>query len=405
MTTRLRLLFVDDESSILDGLRRLLRPMRDEWEVFTADGGLAALALLESTPMDVVVSDMRMPGIDGAQLLEAVRNHYPHMVRLVLSGQSDQETLLRSIGPVHQYLSKPCDLTLLKAAVSRSCALRAAINDPAVTDFAGEIISLPTLPALYLKILACLRSPEPSFARIGEIVAQDIGMSARVLQLVNSSIFGSSRTITAPGEAVSLLGVDAVRMMILAVEMVSHSTGAHVGGVCQNTLWQHSLMVANLAKQIAQAERQSTDLCNAAFSAGLMHDCGKLVLAHHVPVQYRAFMSDDQRPWRDIETSERGAIGVSHANIGGYVLSLWGLPDSLIEAVVFHHRPSDCPADGFTPLTAVHVAEAFQDDASPNISADTLPLDGDYLARLGLSHRIPEWTAIATRLKAKAAQS
>jgi DNA-binding NtrC family response regulator len=152
MTTRLRILFVDDEISILDGLRRLLRPLRDEWEVFTANGGLEALALLEREPLDVIVSDMRMPGIDGAQLLEAVRKQHPHMVRIVLSGQSDQETLLRSIGPVHQYLNKPCDLGLLKTAVSRSRALRLAIHDPAVADLAAGISSLPSLPELYVKI-------------------------------------------------------------------------------------------------------------------------------------------------------------------------------------------------------------------------------------------------------------
>jgi HD-like signal output (HDOD) protein/CheY-like chemotaxis protein len=402
MTTRLRILFVDDEASILDGLRRLLRPLRDEWEIFTANGGLEALALLEREPLDVIVSDMRMPGIDGAQLLEAVRKQHPHMVRIVLSGQSDQETLLRSIGPVHQYLNKPCDLGLLKAAVSRSRALRLAINDPAVADLAAGVTSLPSLPELYVKILTCLRSPDPSLARLGEIVAHDIGMSARVLQLVNSALFSLPRTITSPNEAVALLGIDAVRMMTLAVEIVTHSVNAHAGGVAPEGLWQHSLVVAHLAKAIAQAERQAPDLCNAAFSAGLMHDCGKLVLAHHLPERYRVLMTEPQAHLH-FEVAEREALGVSHANVGGYLLSLWGLPDALIEAVVFHHRPNECPATNFTPLTAVHIAEGFERCGAWSADTDAVEshLDHDYLARLGLTQRIPAWTAIALAVKAK----
>jgi len=398
MTTRLRILFVDDEASILDGLRRLLRPLRDEWEVFTANSALEALALLEREPMDVIVSDMRMPGIDGSQLLEAVRHHHPRMVRIVLSGQSDQETLLRSIGPVHQYLNKPCDLALLKAAVSRSRALRVAINDPAVADLVAGMTSLPTLPDLYLKIITCLRSQEPSLTKLGEIVAQDIGMSARVLQLVNSALFGLPRIISSPVEAVTLLGTDAVRMMTLAVEIFNHSSNASAGGVMPDRLWQHSLIVAHLAKAIAQAERQSPEVCNAAFSAGLMHDCGKLVLAHHLPERYRPLMSGPQAHL-NFEIAERESLGVSHANVGGYLLSLWGLPDALIEAVVFHHRPSDCPVLGFTPMTAVHIAESFERcDAGEGQEAH---LDREYLARLGLSQRLAEWTAIATTIKAK----
>jgi putative nucleotidyltransferase with HDIG domain len=402
MSTRLRILFVDDEASILDGLRRLLRPLRDEWEVFTANGGLEALALLEREPLDVIVTDMRMPGIDGAQLLEAVRKQHPHMVRIVLSGQSDQETLLRSIGPVHQYLNKPCDLGLLKAAVSRSRALRLAIHDPAVADLVAGISSLPSLPELYVKILTCLRSPDPSIARIGVIVAQDIGMSARVLQLVNSALFSLPRTITSPTEAVSLLGIDAVRMMTLAVEICTHSTNAPAGGVTTEGLWQHSLMVAHLAKAIAQAERQSPDLCNAAFSSGLMHDCGKLVLAHHLPERYRQLMTNELQEHQNFEIAERETLGVSHANVGGYLLSLWGLPDAIIEAVVFHHRPGVCPAAHFTPLSAVHIAEGFETcGAFTSMDAVETHLDNEYIARLDLAHRIPAWTTIAQAIKAK----
>lgn len=404
MTQRLRIIFVDDEPSILDGLRRLLRPMRDEWEVFTAEGGLQALALLEREPMDVIVSDMRMPEIDGAQLLEAVRNRHPQMVRIVLSGQSDQESLLRMIGPVHQYLSKPCDLAVLKTAVARSSALRAAINNPAVADFATGLAALPSLPDLYVKVLTCLRSPERTIARLGDIIAQDIGMSARVLQLVNSALYGLNRTVTSPHEAVSLLGIDAVRTLTLAAGVLESSTQAPNGGLEPDAFWRHSLLVAHQAKAIATAERQPQDICNTAFTAGLMHDCGKLVIAHHLPEKYRSLMASDHRSPKTFADDDSRRIGLSHADVGGYLLALWGLPDALIEAVVFHHRPLDCPAVGFTPLTAVHVAECLEcpDLLRPSDAPDSA-VDRTYLDRLGLSQRIPTWVQIANDLRAKAA--
>jgi HD-like signal output (HDOD) protein len=404
MTARLRILFVDDETAILDGLRRLLRPLRDEWEIFTANGGLEALALLEREAMDVIVSDMRMPEIDGAQLLEAVRHRHPHMARIVLSGQSDQEALLRAVGPVHQYLNKPCDLALLKATVGRSRALRAAINDPAIAELAAGMTSLPSLSGLYLKILECLRSSDQSMARLGGIIAQDIGMSARVLQLVNSALFGLTRTVTSPVEAVALLGVNVVRSMTLAIEALNHGAKAHAGGIDPELLWQHSLVVAHLAKAIAQAERQPPDLCDTAFTAGLLHECGLLVLANHLPEQYRAPAGVDHHSAAyEIPGSVHTHARVSHADVGGYLLSLWGLPDALIEAVVFHHRPGDCPATGFTALTAVHVAEAFE-RCGATIDAGRIggQLDLPYLARLGLTPRIPAWVDVANDLRSKA---
>jgi HD-like signal output (HDOD) protein/CheY-like chemotaxis protein len=395
MPDRVRILFVDDEAPILDGLRRLLRPMRNEWEVFTAQGGEAALELLSRQPVDVVVSDMRMPGIDGAQLLEAVRRQRPSTVRIILSGQSDQEALLRTIGPVHQYLSKPCDLAMLRLAVSRSRALRQAVADPRVADFAAGITSLPTVPALYTEILACLRASEPSIARIGELVAQDLGLTARTLQVVNSALFGLPRIITSPSEAVMVLGIEPIRMMVLAVDLLKQSPEAVNGGIDPEEFWHHSLQVAWLAKAIAETERQSPEQCSLAFTAGLMHDCGRLILAHHQPQRYAPVAARRFTRIDDFIAAESSALGADHGAIGAYLLSLWGLPDVLVEAVLYHHRPSHCLAHGFVPMTAVHMAEGFHRCGVGMAPADgTAEIDTAYLQSLGLGDRLSAWAAL-----------
>ncbi|MBV9849174.1 MAG: response regulator [Armatimonadetes bacterium] len=119
----IRVLFVDDESHILSGLQRMLRPLRHEWAMTFAEGGPAALDALAGAEFDVIVTDMRMPGMSGAQLLAEVRRRHPRVARIVLSGQSDREHLQQLAQTPHEYLSKPCDTELLKETVRRLCGL------------------------------------------------------------------------------------------------------------------------------------------------------------------------------------------------------------------------------------------------------------------------------------------
>ncbi len=145
---------------------------------------------------------MRMPGMDGAQLLDLVKVKFPRTVRIILSGQSDRETILRSVGPSHQYLSKPCDLDELKQRLMRAFALRDMLNDTHLKEVIGRLKTVPSLPALYVAVTEALRSSDSSITEIGNLIAQDMGMSAKVLQLVNSAFFGLSNRVSSPQQAV-----------------------------------------------------------------------------------------------------------------------------------------------------------------------------------------------------------
>src|ERR1017187_6368046 len=111
------LLFVDDEVRVLQGLQRQLYGMRNEWNMNFKEGGAKALDFMASAPVDVIVTDMMMPGMDGAQLLTEVMKRHPDTIRIVLSGHADREAILRLVGPAHQYLSKPCDAEELRNAI------------------------------------------------------------------------------------------------------------------------------------------------------------------------------------------------------------------------------------------------------------------------------------------------
>jgi DNA-binding NarL/FixJ family response regulator len=201
-----RILFVDDEPLILDGLQRSLRPFRKEWAVAYAAGGEEALAMLEREPFDVIVTDMCMPGMDGAMLLGEVTRRYPDVLRMVLSGQSDLESVVRSAGATHRYMAKPCSIEVLRNAVNRTLSLRQLLNNTALKQVVSRLRSIPSVPPLYLDLTNCLTSGDGSLESASAIIQKDMGMSAKVLQLANSGLFGSSGHIGSAKEAVTYSG-------------------------------------------------------------------------------------------------------------------------------------------------------------------------------------------------------
>ena len=216
-----KILFVDDEPKVLISIRRMLHSLRKEWDMQFAESGPEALSILAQDPFDVIVTDMRMPGMDGAQLLTEVKQNYPQMVRIVLSGHADKEMIYKSVRPAHQYLSKPCDADLLKLTVSRACTLREMLTQDSLKKVVSEMDSLPSLPSLYAEIMEELRKEDASIQKIGEIISRDLGMTAKILQLVNSAFFGIPRHIENSAQAVNLLGMNIVKALVLTMEVFS----------------------------------------------------------------------------------------------------------------------------------------------------------------------------------------
>ncbi len=387
-----RLLFVDDEPRILHGLQRMLYPLRNEWDMAFVGSGPEALACLAQAPFDVVVADMRMPGMDGVQLLSEVMCQYPQIVRIVLSGQADQETVLRAVEPTHRYLAKPCDPDTLKAAVSRTSTLRHLLNNSTLRRLVSGMKSLPSVPSLHLAVVKELTSPDGSFQKVRQLIAKDIGMTAKILHVVNSGFFGFRCSIEDLTEAISLLSFDVIKSLVHSPHAFSEDNEAKLNNFALSALSDHSFTVGVYARGIVRADHQGEKIREAAFTAGLLHDCGKLVLMSNLPEYYskaEALAREQRLPlWK----AEREIFGVTHAEVGAYLLGLWGLPDPLINALAYHHHPMSCPEQTFGPLTAVHVADALAHEAH---TANTQPasawIDLEYLANFGLADRLPLW--------------
>jgi HD-like signal output (HDOD) protein len=389
-----RILFVDDEPNVLSGLRRMLRPLQQDWTTEYAEGGAQALAVLEKSSFEVIVSDMRMPGMTGAQLLEEVRRRYPRMVRIILTGQCDEESGMRALRVAHQMLYKPCDAESLKATVTRTCTFSDLLDNERLQTLVARQGALPSLPSSYQHVLDELDSPSPSLDKIASIVSKDLGMVAKILHVVNSAFFGLRREITSPREAVTVLGLETMRVLILAVGIFSSFKNTDHPQLSLDHMQSHGRATSKLARSIARSENASAQQIEDAGMAGLLHDVGKLVLLDAEAEAYSSIIAQATKGNTPLWELERSLLGASHAEVGACLLGLWGLPLAIVEAVAWHHRPSECSAQEFGPLTAVHVADALMecgDSQEPQ-------LDHAYLERLGLSDRLASWQTLSCSL-------
>lgn len=387
-----RILFVDDEPNVLSALRRMFHDMRGEWDMDFAADGPTGLALIAEQPYDVVVADMRMPGMDGAMFLREAQIHNPGAIRIVLSGHSDREMILETVRPAHQFLQKPCQPEQLKAVISRGLALREVFLDERVKNVVARLDKLPTVPRLYAALLDVLAQEEPSMREVAGLIAQDVGMAAGVLKLVNSAFFGLRVHVSSPAHAVNLLGLEVVKALVLGVGLFGRFDKEAFHDFDLEKLWSHCLGTARLAREIAQREDAGSDVREHCYIAGLLHDVGKLVMATNFPDLYREVILACQAGKGTVLDMEHQFFGASHAEVGAYLLGLWGVEDEVVRAVYLHHEPGRDRHAGFSPLLAVHTANRLEHELvviSPAYAIN--PLDDLYLTASGLAPRLEVW--------------
>jgi putative nucleotidyltransferase with HDIG domain len=352
-----RVLFVDDECNVLEGLRRMFRPQRGEWDMQYVMSGVEALEIMDVDPIDIIITDMRMPEMDGAELLREVMLRHPGIVRIIFSGQSDLDLLMKAVGVAHQFVSKPCNPEILKAIVNRALSLRALLSDSRLMNVISDMKTLPSVPALYNEMRNELQSSEPSMQKVGNILSRDPGMTAKILQLTNSAFFALRRHISNTVEAVSYLGMNRIQHLFLAIHAFAQFAPPENSSFSIELLWEHSLSVAAMAKRIAEQEVAGKEIAEDSFTAGLLHDIGKLVLACRFPDRHAdaaRIARNDQIP---LGEAEMQVFSVTHSEVGAYLLGLWGLPDSIVEAAAYNHRPMHSANGSFCALTALHAAD------------------------------------------------
>lgn len=395
---RKRILFVDDDQAALDVYRVHVRPRETAWECSFALGGQAALDALKKGGFDAVVTDVGMPHPDGAAVLAQVQRQAPQAVRIALAPAGAGDAALRAVGVAHQFLTKPCDRGTLENAIERSLRLQSLIADERIRAMVGLIGALPPQPTVYSALVQALTDPDISVTRIAGILERDMALCAKLLQISNSALFALPHRVATIEDAVSFLGQKTVRSLVLSLSVFQ--TGATHGAMSAETLQRHALLTGNIAKRIAHRTAHAED----AFLAGVLHDVGILILATKLPGHFHRVLESLRENPRPFHVAERELWGVTHAELGAYLLGLWGLPHPVVEAVAYHHEPEAVPQREFDTLAAVYIANALAHEADHgvNLAANTEAptMDTGYLEALGLLDHLDEWREIAAETAA-----
>jgi HD-like signal output (HDOD) protein len=349
----LNVLLVDDEPQVLDVLRRQILAIRPAWQVVIAADAEQALEEFDHRGFDAVVTDLHLPGMDGASLLDVVQRRFPEVCRVAMSGYVQLNESARVLQRAHQHVSKPCRGPELAEAVERALARRDQVRDEALRRLVGAASSLPSAPRLFDRISRILADPDSSLWKIADAIEEDPALSAKVLQIANSAYLGLRSRISSIEMAASMLGTHLLRGLVLATEVFEgFGPEARSAGYSVDAEQRHAVRVARLAAVFEARASWRED----AFSGGLLHDIGRLLLASRLGPRYVPLIDESHASGVPLHVLERDQLGTDHAEVGGYLLGLWGLPDVVVHAVARHHEGSLGPDRALDAVLAVSVA-------------------------------------------------
>lgn len=390
--SRKRVLFVGEDIALWEQLQSQAGGFSENWDVAFAKGGLQALGSLSQSPCDAIVADMQLPGMTGAQLLDEVMQRSPKTLRFIRASMADQQAAMKCVGTAHQYLVKPSDAQTIGFALDRAFSLESWLPNETVQTLIAQMKKLPSPPNLYFKIVAALQSPDSSIEDIGQMVAQDPVLSAKLLQVVNSAVFGLQLQVVSAADAVVYLGMETTKALVLLAHTFSYFDKVRTADFSVEKLWKHSVATGKFAEQIARAEGVSAEMVGQAFTGGMLHDIGKLLLAANVPDGFKEALAKAREQKIHFWDAETGVFGATHGELGACLLGIWGLPMPIVEAVALHHFPIRFLSKQFCPLTAVHAANVIEHETQAESGGSlNAAADSNYLTELGLTERLDTW--------------
>ena len=380
-----QVLFVDDDPALLEGLRCRLYRARSKWQMKFVSNAALAVEQLATLAYDVIVTDMRMARMDGAQLLEVASMRSPGTIRIVLSGYAEERQVMRLVPLAHRYISKPCEPDRLEEVIERCLRLQELLQEPRIRAVVGRIRQLPALPRVYARLRELIAREDATASEVAEVISSDSAVTAKVLHVVNSAFFRLARPITRIEQAVVHLGFSAIRNLALSAEVFSAWPRATAvpPDFEPERLQDHARRVAAAAYALASGQPWADE----ALLAGLLHDIGYLILLQQCSQEMAEAIALAKARAIPLHEAERTVLDATHAEVGAYLLGLWGLPYTMLEAVAFHHTPQLAPASEFDLLAAVAVSQAITSGAEARhvtaAQADTTPVGAAYLAAVG----------------------
>lgn len=387
----IRLLFIGIDANPLGSLRQMLLNMRPSWDFQFATTGAGALKLLKESSFNVVVTDLRVPDMDGIELLEKVKRRYPATIRFMLGGYSEQPLRGPASRCVNHFIPKPLNVEVLESLIYRNFRLNGRLRSKQVTDIIGNVNSLPVMSDAYKRVIDVLSLPGCSPREVGMMIARDIGMASRMLKLVNSAFYGSGGKIADTVHAVVYLGLRTVEALVLTSGIFSTLPAQRIKEFGVDEVQEHCVRVGSLTRAICKAWRMSPNEVDAASMAGILHDAGKIILISKLPREWRTTVELSRERQVPQHAAERQILKMTHAELGGALFDLWGLPSAIIEAATYHHDYLQNVDIEASISLAVHIANMVdhvlsdrQDDAC------VPPLDEVLLETLGVTDELPQ---------------
>lgn len=382
--------FADEQQTVLENIRQILNRRQAEWEISFAADARQALEVMKREDIHVVVTDMNLPGVTGLELLKRIEQQWPGTIRFILSTEQDRKVVLQYLGVAHRSIAKPCNPEELRQFLNTSLGLRELLANKELHVKIATIGNLPSPPELYNRLMSELQNETTSITRVADLVCQDVALTAKIMQMINSAFFGLPRRVESVTQAVNYLGLEAIKALVLAAGTFSQFQVENMPGVSIENIYSHSLGVGTLAQKIARKIGLNRQQCDEALMAGMLHDVGKLVMLAHLREELARALRKAEEQQLVLFDAERLVLKVTHAEIGAHLLSLWGLPDSILEPVALHHDPLRMPCPEKNVLTAVHLADALQHELEQPASGDANPyLNEDYCSQTFVWDKLP----------------
>jgi putative nucleotidyltransferase with HDIG domain len=390
-----RVLFVDNDLPT----REIYEQLPTYWgigqEVHTAGTAGEALRLLDALTYDVVVSELVLPDMPGLDFLGKVLQAHPGAARIVITGNNDNLKAAEALNIAHRFFSKPFSFEVLGSLLEHLSQNNYLLNNEKIRRMIFKTGALPVLPGTWVELTGLLDRADTHISDIARIVEQDPGLTGRLLHTVNSAYFGIARKVVSCSEAIQIVGLELIRGLMMGMKIFDYYKNSPFVRTVFGRIWDHSLKTAAGARKLCEVERLPLDMGNVAFTGGLLHDIGKLIFAANAEAEYRKVIEQSDETGVPLHEVERGVFGVTHAEIGAYLFTLWGFPDPVVQAVANHHALEG--VESFTPALAIHISQCLQRAKEDDLGG----LNMELIDGLNFGGRIPMWKRALEEKKAE----
>lgn len=394
----MRVLFIDDDLNVLEGLQRMLLPLTQTIDMEFFPSPAVALERVKQDACDLVVCDLHMPGLNGVQFLEQVRTCRPDAIRFILTGMIDHPLHHAALRLAHQVIAKPCRPELLRELIQRAVKLKQRQAGSELAAVLPRIQALPSLPASYQRVLDFLSAPTASCRGLSRLISEDIGMSARILQLANSAYYGRPGKVNNLVQAIVYLGMKTVEALILREGIFSKIDPSLADRFAVGSLERHCMRVGMLAKRIGTDLAMPPEILEQTSTAGILHDTGKIIMIAEFADRFDQAIRQSRAQKIGLSEAERSVFGYTHAELGATLLSLWSMPADIIESAAFHHVPwlladASNPAQRSISLSdIIYMADCIDHRFCSGWSDGCTPdVNESYLADYGLTEQFHLW--------------